>query len=410
MTAFLLLTGLNLAGALLVFPLAPFLWQHALSSAGSPALIRIAAASFVLDACVSVPMLLMQARQRAALFAAATLGKLLLSLSLNILFVVGLGKGVLGILVANLIANAVVGVLLAGWMLRTTGLRPSLAAARDLRRFGVPYQLVTAGTFILTFGDRAFLQAFHGLAAVGVYGLAYQFGFLLISVTSAPFFRAWAPQRMQIAALEPKSLRDAHYNRAFRWLNLLLIGAAVGISLYAWPVLAVLSGPAYRGAAQLVPVILVAFVVQVWTDVVALGIEVSERTWYAWRGAALGAAAILLFYALLIPPFAGAGAAVATVLGFLVRFALFYRFSQRAWPVAWRFEQPIRLAGIGALTVAAVAIRPPTGYLSQLGFASAAFLAFWLAAWWFVLSNEERSVVGGLARTPRRALAEMISA
>ena len=72
---------------------------------------------------------------------------------------------------------------------------------RELRRFGVPYQLTWAGSFLLTFGDRFFLQAGWGVAAVGLYGMAYQFGFLLSQLGATPFLSAWNPHRHQLVSL-----------------------------------------------------------------------------------------------------------------------------------------------------------------------------------------------------------------
>jgi O-antigen/teichoic acid export membrane protein len=295
-------------------------------------------------------------------------------------------------------------------MLRETGLRPSARAARDLRRFGVPYQFVTAGTFILTFGDRAFLQAFHGLTAVGLYGLAYQFGFILINATSAPFFRAWAPQRLHLAAAASRDVRDERYNQAFRWLNVITVGTAVAMSLFAWPLLAVMSDPSFRPAARLVPVILLAFLVQIWTDVVSLGIEVSERTRFATYATWVGVVAILALYAVLIPPLAGLGAALATLGGFLARFACFAFWSQRLWPVSWRWGQALALAAAGIVAVSLSLAVPTAGLLARIGVASALLLAFAGFVWAAVLSTTEKRQLLAVLRAPAQALSGMKSA
>jgi O-antigen/teichoic acid export membrane protein len=295
-------------------------------------------------------------------------------------------------------------------MMRETGARPSAAAARDLRRFGIPYQIATAGTFVLTFGDRVFLQAFHGLAAVGIYGLAYQFGFVLVNLTSAPFFRAWAPQRLQMASSLPRATRDARYNQAFRYLNVLVIAAAVAISLYAWPLLAIMSAPAFRPAAVVVPVILAAFVVQIWTDVVSLGIEVSEQTRYASYATWMGVALILALYAILIPPLGGLGAALATIGGNLVRFGVSLRAAQRLWPVAWDWHQPVRIAVLGGFIVGASVVVPPPSWAGQLAIATVFMAVFAAAVWVAVLSRRERAQILGLLRAPRTALSGMTSA
>jgi O-antigen/teichoic acid export membrane protein len=409
-TAFYLLGGLNLLGAILLTPLAPFLWKHALGGAGSPVLIPLAACNFVLEACLTVPLLLMQARRRPGLYSTVTLSKLTLGLALNVLFVVGFGKGVAGILVANVIANVVVGLGLVVWMIGQTGWRPSASAARDLRRFGIPHQWMSAGTFILTFGDRWFLQAYHGLAVVGLYGLAYQFGFVLVNLTSAPYFRAWAPHRLALATTLPREARDARYNQAFRYLNLLVITAAAGISLYAWPLIALVSAPAFRPAALLVPLLLAAFVVQIWTDVVALGIEVSEKTKYASYATWISVVAILALYALLIPRWGGMGAAVATLGGNLVRLAFFLRFAQRLWPVGWEWQGPLRMAAVAAVIVAIEKSITPVSWIAQVTVATALFAVFAGVTWALVLNARERAQLAGFVRSPGSAFSWMASA
>jgi O-antigen/teichoic acid export membrane protein len=407
-TAFAMLAGLNAAGALILSLLAPWLAQALLKGAGSPACIRIAACNFALDACISVPLLLMQARGRAALYNVATLGKLALGLSLNILFVVGFGWKVEGILTANLITLLLVGSSLVAWMARETRVPPNAGAARDLRRFGLPHQVAMGGAFILTFGDRFFLQAFHGLAAVGLYGLAYQFGFLLVNLGASPYFRAWSPHRLQLAAA-PREFRDERYNQGFRYLNLILVSLAVGISLFIRPILAIMSDPSFHPAAAMVPVILAAYLVQVWTEAVSLGIEVSERTKYVTYATWISVACILVLYTALIPRFAGMGAAVATLAAFVVRLVLVHHWSQKLWPVSWRWSWPLGLAGAGAGLVTINEVAAPGALVSQIGLAAALGLAYAGVVWAAFLSEAERGLLVKLVRAPKEAMASVFS-
>lgn len=351
-TAFLLLSGLNAIGTVLLQLGAPWVAALALSGtgAGGATLVRIVSITFLLEAGLAMPLLLLQVRRRPGWYLVASLSKLVLQLSLNILLVVVWGLGVEGVLIGTLLASAAVGSVLTLWMVRETGLRFSRAAMRDLRRFGVPYQIATAGTFILTFGDRFFLETYHGLGVVGLYGLAYQFGFLLSGLGPQPFFRAWSPQRLALST-EPRVVRDEAYARSFLQLNLVQISLAVGIALFIRPLLALMSAPEFHGAADLVPVILAAFVVQVWTDAVAIGIEVSEQTRFASFATWISVAAILILYAALIPPLAGMGAAVATLLCYALRFGFTYHWSQRLWPVTWHWTPNLRLAGYAFVCV-----------------------------------------------------------
>jgi O-antigen/teichoic acid export membrane protein len=398
-TALALLAALNAVGAVVLFGLAPWIWSVVLKGAGTPELIRIAAGNFLLEALFTVPFLYMQAEHRAVLFIGASLVKLLMQLGLNILFLVVFRLGVEGVLLSTLVTSIVVGSAVTAWMLSRTGFRISRRMLTELRRFGMPYQFVTAGTFILTFGDRYFLQASHGVAVVGLYGLAYQFGFLLSGLGATAYFRAWNPQRFRLA-LEPKPLRDERYNQGFLYLNLVVISLAVGICLLIGPVLAVMSAPAFRQAADFVPFIVAAYVMQAWTDMAQLGIDVSEKTKFATVATWISVAVILALYAWLIPPYGGMGAAVATFLAFALRFALFYYFAQRLWPVGYEWGPHLRLVAAALAAVLLSELLRVQGIVPQLVRATLLFAAYAAVTWFLVLGSEERSRIG-------RALGEL---
>ena len=195
-------------------------------------------------------LLQLQARGRAGVYSTLSVLRLALQIALNVVFLVVLERGVEGILLATLITNVVMGVGLASWQISTSGWRPDLAIARDLLRFGLPYRATTAGAFVLTFADRYFLNARHDLAEVGLYGLAYQFGFLLIYASSAPFLQAWNPQRFALST-RPREERDAAYDDGFRWFSIVVVSAALGLCVFAQPILALMAAPTY--AARLFP-------------------------------------------------------------------------------------------------------------------------------------------------------------
>ena len=402
-TTFILEVGLSLAGALLLWVLAPLLWQHALDGAGSPLLIRVAAANFTLGVLSAVPLLLLQTEKRVMPYAAAMLARLTLQLGLNVLFVVGLRWGVLGILASTLVTNVVLGTTLAVWLLRRTGLHVRMDVLRDLRRFGVPYQVSTAGSFILTFGDRFFLQASRTLVEVGLYGLAYQFGFLLAQLSAAPFLSAWDPYRYELVA-EERSRRDARYSAGLFYFSLVIVSLGVGIAVFIQPVLRLMTSPGFWGAADMVPLVLAAYVLQSWTFAVKFGIDVSEQTRYYTYATWASVVVTVALYATLIPPMGGHGAALATLLGFAVRFGVAYYWAQRLWPVDYRWERIVRMCGLGILASAGAFVVRPGTTLGQLAVAVALFAAYAGATWVMILTGSERTLLRSAVRTPRRGL------
>lgn len=395
-SALLLNAALNLAGAAILFASARLLAGLVLSSPDDAVLFRILSGCFLLEGLIGVPLLLMQAEQKAVLFVATTLGRTIISALLNLLFLIGFGWGVRGMLIGTLITHSLLALAGGAWTVRQTGWAWSRDAARNLRRFGVPYQIAAAGSFVLTFGDRYVLKASRPLAEVGLYSFGYQFGFLLWSVTATPFFQSWGPTRYRQLHLSQQE-RDGSYSRTFLFLNLVIVTAAVALALGAPVVIALLTPPAYHAASDFVPIILAAYVIQSWSETMQFGIDASEQTRYATIAFWSATIATVALYFLLIPPFGAYGAAVATLLGFSVRFGLSYRFAQRLTPIAYHWAPIIRLVTLAALLVISNVVLRPAGLPARFALACVFGLAYLVLAWIVVLSQPDRVLLRSYA-------------
>lgn len=395
-TAFLLVSLLGVVGSILLAVNANWVWIHFLDGAGSLTLLYICAATFFFDSLVTVPLAVLQAEGRAGIYSGVLLAKLLIQLSLNIFFLMVLDKGVAGVLTSGLVASALTGTVLAFWLWRRTGFSWSSEAAKDLRRFGVPFQLVTAGTFVLAFGDRIFLQKYQGRAEVGLYSLAYQFGFLLTGSGAAPYIRAWLPSRYHQLSL-PEAERTIADNRGFLELSLICVTLAVGMSVFVAPVLRIMAAPEYGDAAKYVPIILLAYLFQVWADVVSFGLQAAEKTKWITVATWISVATILVLYVVLIPRYGAMGAAVATLLSFIVRFIAQYSFSQRFRPMKydWFPQVNLMITGYGVVAIT-YAIKPST-LLSQIAVGTLAVIVYSVVVWIGVLDDHERGRLRGLA-------------
>lgn len=377
-TALLALGMSYVVVSLAAFAAAPFLSQTVFQTGEHAGLIRLAAAGMAFQSALVVPLAYARVRDLSGLYVSVSAAKLSLAAALNVLFIAGMEMGAAGVFTSTLITNAVVGVALTVWLVRSVGLRPSGQAFRNLARYGTPLIATQFATFIATFGDRYFLQRETGPAEVGLYNLAYQFGFLLAVVGFVPFDMVWGPKRFEIAARRD---RDDLLAKGFIYANLLLITTAVGIVLFVEPVLTVMSDPAFHAAADLVPVILIAYLLQSWAKCQDTGILVRERTEYITAADWIAALVAVVAFAVVIPVWHSWGAAVATVGAFAVRYALTYTFSQRLWPVAYRWGPVLRLVGLG-LTVSLVAILlPDSGLAAGLAARSGLLLVYAVGVW-----------------------------
>lgn len=399
----IMFAALNALGALALWVWSPEIAAAVLEDEGAAGLVHITAMSFGLEAFTTVPMLLLQIRQRPVWYAATSIGRLTLQVTLNVVFLVGLGWGVRGILLSTLITYAAGGAILFVWFVRTTPFAVSGPITWELWKFGYPYQATGAGTFILTYVDRYFLTEERGLTEVGIYSLAYQFGFLLMYMGPAPFHLAWDPQRFQLAS-EPKEVRDAAYARGYLLFSALLVTIAVGIAVFAGPVIRIMADASYHSAAGLVPLILLAFVCQAFGHVEEFGIQVAERTLWTTVGTWISVGVIVVGYSLLIPPYGAYGAAMATVIAYTTRWICFRVFAQRLFPVDYRPARGLRIAGLGAAVVCVWLLIQPSSVWLETALACGVSLLWVAIVWWGVLSAQERASVAEQVRARLAAM------
>ena len=368
-------------------------------------LVRLGTARLAFESLIIVPMAYLQVRDRSGAFVVANAIRMVIQMTLSIIFVVGLGYGAAGVLASGLIGTVVVGVILGVMFFRDVGLHPSKSAAGDLIRFGLPFLATQVATFIATFSDRYFLREAADAAAVGLYGLAYQFGFLLFSVAYVPFNRVWEPMRFTVAKQVD---RDIIYARVFVYFNLVMVTVALGIALFVHDGLRIIADPAYHAASGLVPIILVAYLLQGWTGFHNVGLFYRERsgliTWANWAAAAVA----LTGYVFLIPIWYGYGAAVTTVIAFAVREIMIYAFSQRLWPVKYDWLPVVRTLLAGLVVFAVHELVPIGNLWLSLAFQSGLFVVF-LGAIWFggILSISDRQAVAAIVKSPRAGLAAL---
>ncbi len=401
--SFVLLLGFNAVGGAALALAAPWVAEEFLGGAGATRLVRIASASFCLDALLTLPMLRFQAEQRSMTYATLSVLRLVIQLTMNVLGVVVFDLGVEGILWSTLLTHVVLGTALTYGMLRKIGLRFTRALLGHLYRFGLPYRLTAAGAFALTYGDRYFLEEHHGLAEVGVYSLAYQFGFLLMSLGPGPFHLAWDPQRFQLVK-QPKEIRDREYARGFFFFALVVVTLAVGISVFVRPLLTLMSAPEFHRAADLVPLVLLAFLAQSFGEVMDFGIQVSGRTLLTSLATFVAVVVIVGLYAWLIPSLGGTGAALATLGGFTVRGVLYRVFAEREYPIDYRSGRAVLLVAIGGAVAGAVVLLAPQGLWNELGVACVATGVYAALVLTLVMRPDERAATLAYARSLRGRL------
>lgn len=352
---------------------------------------------YFLQAINIIPLMFIRAMQNSKLFILISLIKLFMAVFFNICFLVLLKMGVTGILFSTLLSDFIMDLYLLVYAFRGVGFRFSISKSKRMVKFGYPFIFASLSSFVITYSDRYFLNVYSTLAIVGVYSLAYKFGFLMGYLTVGPFLQIWEPQRFEIAK-QDNALPV--FKKVFLYLNILIISLSLIISLFVKDVLTIMSAPSYHEAYQIVPIIIVAYIFQAWTFYCNLGIYIKGRSKYMAIAYIISAISVTIFNFILIPRYGVYGAAWATVGAFFILFSITNIFSQRFYYIDYGWRKQLQLLLLAVIIYLSSRILNVSQISISLGINTLLIFLFAIIIYRFFLEESGKSIVRQFIRNP----------
>jgi O-antigen/teichoic acid export membrane protein len=409
-TIFLFLIAANGTLLVLAFALSPLLARLLFETAPHLLALQLTLLNTFVIGFTFFPFHVLRIEQRAAQFSVLTLARSIATVAIRLLLIVGLGMGVLGVVVADLIVTSVLMLFLIRWFQPL--IRPvfSRDVLRDTLRFGLPRLPHAAAQQIMAVGDTFILRTFRPLHEVGVYSMGVSFGLTQKLFLSA-FEYAWAPF-YYANAREPDAKRLFSVMTTYGLGVLALMTA--GLSAIGGDLLAVFThkeASKYAAAADVVTWTAVGVFFQGVYLLTSIGLNITKNTQYYPAATVAAATTNVGLNLLLVPRFGMMGAAWANAAAYAVQAALAFTFSQRVYPVHYETRR------IAIVTVAAAAAclaarglpqMPPFAGIIVRGTTVVVIYAGLLGVSGFLKAAEMRALAG-IART-RRPRAESVSA
>jgi O-antigen/teichoic acid export membrane protein len=283
---------------------------------------------------LTVPGLAWQRAESRPLFYSLLSISNLLGTLLATLFLVGvLHGGVAGAIIANGLGYACIVACTLPVIFLRKGCKMRFAIARSMLAFGGPLVLNFVSYWILQLSDRYLLGLFTSLAQVARYTVAYTLGSVMAALIIGPFTLAWPTTMFTIAKRE-----DAPevFRLVFRWFSLFLLLAAFGLSLAGIFLLTRLFPSTYYSAAPVIPLVATSLVFYGVFYIFAIGLNIKRKTWLIPLYTCVAAVLNVALNLVLIPHYGSIGAAISTLLAYVVLAMLAYIINQRVYPI--RFE------------------------------------------------------------------------
>jgi O-antigen/teichoic acid export membrane protein len=303
-------------------------WALVVDAGGSPLGFAVVALLLALDVARLFESTLLNATRRQGVFSAWAFvneaGRPALAVAAIFLF---------GPEAANVLLGYAVAVAIGNLAFRRASVRGDDAPvrtdddwAREARRsalsFAAPFVPVAAINWVFTFSDRYLLAGLSSAEAAGIYVAGY-------GIASMPF--------MLWGSLLSLTLRPVYFDAVARgdrrrerrifalWFGVLVPPMVFAVAVATWlrePIVRLLLGESFWGAAELLPWIAAAYALQSTAQLFDHAIQAQRRTHVMpWMhgGAAVTALALYLW---LIPELGAMGGAIGTVCGMAVMLVL----------------------------------------------------------------------------------------
>ncbi len=299
------------------------------------------------QALESYGLLFVRLQQRPWLFISLSLSKLVLQLTFNIWLIVIKGLGVMGIAISGMVSSFLFAIILMIYTLRHVGVRFELGMAQKMIRFCWPLWLAGFAGLYIGSGNRYYLRIFSSLNDVGLYELASKFSNVITMLIWEPFSQYWQVERFRYYQQD-----NAQYifQQVFLGISTLLVLAALGISIFAGPVIRIMADSAFYHAADSVPFLMFGVVFSSLVYFSNFSFLINEETSWLTRSNYITAALVTILYLVLVPLAGHVGAALSLMLAQGFQFILVHRVSRRYYDMGISLIPLAKIVIISAIT------------------------------------------------------------
>lgn len=190
------------------------------------------------------------------------------------------------------------------------------ALMKQMLRFSIPTIPTIVAWWISTSADKYIIIAYLGIAASGIYSVAYKIPSILTMLTSI-FTSAWTLSAIQ--NVDEKDNAQFH-TTIYTYFNIVNVIACSMLILLSKFLAKILFGNDFFDAWHYVPLLLVAYVFSGLAGFMASSFRAAKETKGLFSSTVIGAVVNIVLNFYFIKKFGNMGAAVTTVIGFAVTF------------------------------------------------------------------------------------------
>lgn len=288
---------------------------------------------------------ILRVQRRTWFYVVSVVSSFILNLILNIYLVAILRLGVMGIILGQLVSQISVTIVMVPLVIiKEVNLCWSFRVLKGMLSFGIPLIPINLAAWVIRSAPVPLLARLSSLTESGLYSMGYKFGSIISLLIVAPFQLGWGPIAYSIA--ENQDARPT-YARVLTYFSFVAIFLSLGVSVLARDVLRLIATPEFYAAYEPVFLLAIGFVFYGVVVNFSFIINIIKKTYFSSALWTIAAITNLGLSYLLIPMMGKIGAAIASVLAYLIIVILGYIVVQKFFPLQYEISRLAKVFGAG---------------------------------------------------------------
>ncbi|NUN08177.1 MAG: oligosaccharide flippase family protein [Ignavibacteriaceae bacterium] len=295
----------------------------------------------ILDTIISLPLVYLRVNNQALKFSLIRIVNIIVAISLNMYLLLVLKTGIEGAFISNLIASLSSFLLLLPIIMKNYVFAYDKELLKRMIKFGLPYLPAGISAMMLQVIDRPIVEYLTDLKTLGIYQANYRLGIVMMLFVSM-FQYAWQPFSIKIAKEEDAEQVFAKVMTLFTAagaviivLMILFIDYIIKFNFGGGYII----GKPYWGGTGIIPIVLLGYLFNGFHVVFSASFFIKEKSGSAPLIMGAGAIANVLFNFLLIPYGGIYGAALATLISYVIIAVGYFIVSQRLYPIRYEYSK-----------------------------------------------------------------------
>ncbi len=309
-------------------------------------LFKILSLILIIDALSRFPMILINGLQNSKLFAVINGISVIVNVGANVIFIGFLKMGIEAIFYSYVISYSFLLILSYFFTRKYFNLKPDKQTLIDITKFAHPFLYYALFIYSIDLIDRFFLGYFKGESVVGVYAACYRIG-IVMNLLISGFRTAWIPFFLNLKEEENNKEIFSKIFSYFCFGGLLLF---LAVSLFVNDIAGLKIGDftllnkAYWGGLTIIPFVLMAYLFFGLYTNMNVASYFENKPKYLIISAGAGCVSNIILNFILIPPFSFMGAAIVTMLSYMIMFFVLYYFSQKIYYIKYEWNTIILIS------------------------------------------------------------------